>query len=112
MASTHCKLRRCHFVPLDAPLKHTILFLLVVESAWHFRHAWEWNARGCTGLLACDESTGTVGTRLEANGMENTEEWRQASAPSCQDGREDQGDFAERLFIHKVTQVRTGAQVA
>merc|ERR1719478_2083158 len=25
------------------------------------------------GLLACDESTGTVGTRLEANGMENTE---------------------------------------
>merc|ERR1719353_1947848 len=29
------------------------------------------------GLLACDESTGTVGTRLEANGMENTEEWRQ-----------------------------------
>ena len=34
----------------------------------------------CTGLLACDESTGTVGTRLEANGMENTEEWRQKSA--------------------------------
>ena len=31
---------------------------------------------GCTGLLACDESTGTVGTRLEANGMENTEENR------------------------------------
>merc|ERR1719181_1382779 len=29
------------------------------------------------GLLACDESTGTVGTRLEANGMENTEENRQ-----------------------------------
>ena len=28
------------------------------------------------GLLACDESTGTVGTRLEANGMENTEENR------------------------------------
>jgi fructose-bisphosphate aldolase class I len=25
------------------------------------------------GLLACDESTGTVGKRLEANGMENTE---------------------------------------
>jgi len=25
------------------------------------------------GLLACDESTGTVGTRLEANGLENTE---------------------------------------
>merc|ERR1719313_543377 len=25
------------------------------------------------GLLACDESTGTVGTRLEANGMENVE---------------------------------------
>ena len=34
------------------------------------------------GLLACDESTGTVGTRLEANGMENTEEWRQKSARS------------------------------
>merc|ERR1719298_57982 len=29
------------------------------------------------GLLACDESTGTVGTRLEANGMENTEQNRQ-----------------------------------
>ena len=29
------------------------------------------------GLLACDESTGTVGTRLEANGMENTEANRQ-----------------------------------
>merc|ERR1719298_232209 len=29
------------------------------------------------GLLACDESTGTVGTRLEANGMENTEPNRQ-----------------------------------
>jgi len=29
------------------------------------------------GLLACDESTGTVGTRLEANGMENIEENRQ-----------------------------------
>merc|ERR1719311_967708 len=29
------------------------------------------------GLLACDESTGTVGARLEANGMENTEENRQ-----------------------------------
>merc|ERR1719191_2705655 len=28
------------------------------------------------GLLACDESTGTVGTRLEANGMENTEQNR------------------------------------
>ena len=28
-------------------------------------------------LLACDESTGTVGTRLEANGMENTEANRQ-----------------------------------
>ena len=28
------------------------------------------------GLLACDESTGTIGTRLEANGMENTEENR------------------------------------
>ena len=27
-------------------------------------------------MLACDESTGTVGTRLEANGMENTEENR------------------------------------
>merc|ERR1719327_1080089 len=25
------------------------------------------------GLLACDESTGTVGTRLEANGLENIE---------------------------------------
>jgi len=33
------------------------------------------------GLLACDESTGTVGTRLEGIGMENTEEnrrdWRE-----------------------------------
>merc|ERR1719181_301321 len=29
------------------------------------------------GLLACDESTGTVGTRLEANGMENVEANRQ-----------------------------------
>merc|ERR1719440_4992 len=29
------------------------------------------------GLLACDESTGTIGTRLEANGMENTEANRQ-----------------------------------
>jgi len=29
------------------------------------------------GLLACDESTGTVGARLEANGMDNTEENRQ-----------------------------------
>ena len=29
------------------------------------------------GLLACDESTGTVGTRLEANGLENTEKNRQ-----------------------------------
>merc|ERR1719331_3794461 len=29
------------------------------------------------GLLACDESTGTVGARLEANGMENNEENRQ-----------------------------------
>merc|ERR1712087_245597 len=29
------------------------------------------------GLLACDESMGTVGTRLVANGMENTEENRQ-----------------------------------
>jgi len=29
------------------------------------------------GLLACDESTGTVGTRLEANGMDNVEENRQ-----------------------------------
>merc|ERR1719356_587196 len=29
------------------------------------------------GLLACDESTGTIGTRLEANGMENIEENRQ-----------------------------------
>jgi len=29
------------------------------------------------GLLACDESTGTVGTRLEANGMENSEANRQ-----------------------------------
>jgi len=29
------------------------------------------------GLLACDESTGTVGTRLEANGMENIEANRQ-----------------------------------
>ena len=28
------------------------------------------------GLLACDESTGTVGTRLESIGMENTEENR------------------------------------
>jgi fructose-bisphosphate aldolase class I len=28
------------------------------------------------GLLACDESTGTVGTRLEANGMENNEDNR------------------------------------
>merc|ERR1719201_2288029 len=29
------------------------------------------------GLLACDESTGTVGTRLEANGMDNVEANRQ-----------------------------------
>merc|ERR1719213_285694 len=29
------------------------------------------------GLLACDESTGTVGTRFEANGMENVEANRQ-----------------------------------
>jgi len=29
------------------------------------------------GLLACDESTGTVGKRLEANGLENTETNRQ-----------------------------------
>merc|ERR1719331_2216294 len=29
------------------------------------------------GLLACDESTGTVGARLEANGMDNVEENRQ-----------------------------------
>merc|ERR1719238_432820 len=29
------------------------------------------------GLLACDESTGTVGTRLEANGLENIEANRQ-----------------------------------
>jgi fructose-bisphosphate aldolase class I len=29
------------------------------------------------GLLACDESTGTIGTRLEANGMENSEANRQ-----------------------------------
>merc|ERR1740121_828706 len=29
------------------------------------------------GLLACDESTGTIGTRLEANGMENIEANRQ-----------------------------------
>jgi fructose-bisphosphate aldolase class I len=29
------------------------------------------------GLLACDESTGTVGTRLESIGLENTEENRQ-----------------------------------
>merc|ERR1719343_1934364 len=33
------------------------------------------------GLLACDESTGTVGSRLEAIGLENKEEnrreWRQ-----------------------------------
>merc|ERR1719201_2929553 len=29
------------------------------------------------GLLACDESTGTVGARLEANGMENIEANRQ-----------------------------------
>merc|ERR1719324_1366971 len=28
------------------------------------------------GLLACDESTGTVGARLEANGMENVEDNR------------------------------------
>lgn len=28
------------------------------------------------GLLACDESTGTVGTRLESIGMENIEENR------------------------------------
>ena len=28
------------------------------------------------GLLACDESTGTVGTRLESIGLENTEENR------------------------------------
>ena len=30
------------------------------------------------GLLACDESTGTVGTRLEAIGLENNEANRQA----------------------------------
>merc|ERR1719217_533661 len=29
------------------------------------------------GLLACDESTGTVGTRLEGIGLENIEENRQ-----------------------------------
>ena len=29
------------------------------------------------GLLACDESTGTVGTRLESIGLENIEENRQ-----------------------------------
>merc|ERR1712128_235840 len=29
------------------------------------------------GLQACDESTGTIGTRLEANGMENSEANRQ-----------------------------------
>ncbi len=29
------------------------------------------------GLLACDESTGTVGTRLESIGLENVEENRQ-----------------------------------
>ena len=28
------------------------------------------------GLLACDESTGTVGARLESIGLENTEENR------------------------------------
>ena len=28
------------------------------------------------GLLACDESTGTVGSRLESIGLENTEDNR------------------------------------
>ena len=42
------------------------------------------------GLLACDESTGTIGTRLEANGMENTEEWRQKSARSRLEGRKEE----------------------
>lgn len=28
------------------------------------------------GILACDESTGTVGTRLESIGLENVEENR------------------------------------
>ena len=45
---------------------------------------------GRAGLLACDESTGTVGTRLEANGMENTEEWRQKSARSRLEGRKEE----------------------
>ena len=34
------------------------------------------------GLLACDESTGTVGTRLEGIGMENSEENRRDVSPS------------------------------
>ena len=35
------------------------------------------------GLLACDESTGTVGSRLESIGMENIEENRRDVSFSC-----------------------------
>ena len=35
------------------------------------------------GLLACDESTGTVGTRLESIGLENIEENRKIVSVCC-----------------------------
>jgi len=56
------------------------------------------------GLLACDESTGTVGKRLEANGMENIEEnrmvWRNLLFTTPEIGKYISGAilFEETLF--------------
>ena len=54
------------------------------------------------GLLACDESTGTVGTRLEANGLENTEEnrmiWRNLLFTT-----ENIGDYISGAILYEET---------
>merc|ERR1719213_1334984 len=86
-------------------MRHFVAFVLALLSADAFRAPARFTARRHTtrmalsdyrdeliatanamvapgkGLLACDESTGTVGTRLESIGLENNEnnrrEWRQ-----------------------------------
>merc|ERR1719428_885463 len=72
-------------------MRHFVAFVLALLSADAFRAPARFTARRHTtlmatanamvapgkGLLACDESTGTVGTRLESIGLENNEANRQ-----------------------------------
>jgi fructose-bisphosphate aldolase class I len=60
------------------------------------------------GLLACDESTGTVGTRLESIGMENSEtnrrDWRELlfTAPNL-------GKYISGAILYEETLFQSGA---